>query len=74
MKYVLNVAFRVSLALFLLGGMLLVALQAIGLVAGSGSLVIETARRLGPPTYALASVSGLLGFARSYLEEWKLTD
>lgn len=74
MKRGLDVAFRVSLVLFLVGGALLVAVQAIGLAAGSGSLIAEAARRLGPLTYALASVSGLLGFARGYVEEWTQTD
>ena len=73
MRRALDVAFRISLALFLAGGVLLVAIQAIGIVAGSGSVISEAATRLGPSTYALASICGVLGFVRGYMEGWTST-
>ena len=48
MTRALDIAFRVGLALFLTGGVLLVAVQAAGLAAGSAPLVAAAAERIGP--------------------------
>lgn len=61
-----RVAFVVTLALFLLGGFVLVGAQALELVAGDGDEMLRIAERVGPPTYVLASVCGLLAFVQAY--------
>ena len=71
---VLDGAFRVCLALFLLGGGIVVLLQAAGLVTGSGPLVEGAVEWVGLPTFVLAGVAGLLGFALSYLKGWDTAD
>ena len=70
----LDGAFRVSLALFLLGGAVVVLMQAIGLVAGTGGLVEGAVSWVGTPTYILAGLSGVLGFVLSYLKGWDTSD
>lgn len=70
----LDVLFRVCLALFLLGGLIVVAVQAIALVTGAGSAVESVVDWVGTPTFVLASAAGLLGFTLSYLKGWKTGD
>ncbi|WP_067964263.1 hypothetical protein [Nocardiopsis trehalosi] len=74
MTRALDIAFRVGLALFLTGGVLLVAVQAAGLAAGSAPLVAAAAERIGPVVYALAGATGIVAFVRSYLEGWDSGD
>lgn len=62
-----RVAFVVSLVVFLLGGAVLVVGQAVALVLGDGHLVTVFAERLGPPTFTVATVCGLLAFVHEYL-------
>ena len=71
---VLDAAFRVSLALFLIGGAILVATQAVGLVFGTGTLVEGAVTWIGTPTFVLAGISGLFGFGLSYLKGWDTAD
>jgi hypothetical protein len=74
LTHVLDGAFRVCLALFLLGGAILVLLQLAGLITGAGPLVVGAVDWVGLPTFALAGVAGLLGFALSYLKGWDTAD
>lgn len=74
MTRVLEFCFRVCLALFLLGGFVIVLGQLVGVVAGSQPLVSSAAATIGPPTYALAGVTGLLGFALAYVKGWDTSD
>jgi hypothetical protein len=69
-----DTVFRLSLALFLLGGVLVVAVQAVALVAGAGSVVEDVVVWVGTPTFVLAGVAGLLGFVLSYLKGWDTAD
>ncbi|MQA10700.1 MAG: hypothetical protein GEU98_19530 [Pseudonocardiaceae bacterium] len=71
---VLDVGFRICLALFVLGGLAMVLGQAAGLLTGSGELVEGVVDWLGPPTFVLASVAGLAGFGLAYLKGWDTTD
>lgn len=74
MARLLEHLFRACLLLFVLGGIGIVVTQSVGLVAGSGSLVENVAETLGPPTYALAGIAGLLGFVLAYLKGWDTSD
>ncbi|ADD41326.1 hypothetical protein [Stackebrandtia nassauensis] len=71
---ILDGAFRTSLLLFLLGGAIVVATQAVGLVGGNGPLVEGAVTWVGTPTYVLAGLAGLLGFVLSYLKGWDTSD
>jgi hypothetical protein len=62
----ISIVFRISVAAFLLGGLLVVALQAAGLVVGNGGFVDTITDTLAPWTYGAAGVAGLLAFAMSY--------
>ncbi|RCV49182.1 hypothetical protein [Marinitenerispora sediminis] len=70
MTRALDIAFRIGLGLFLVGGVALVAVQAAGLAAGSAALVTSAAESLGPAVYTAAGVTGIIAFVRSYLERW----
>ena len=74
MTKALDVAFRAGLALFLLGGMAVVAIQAVGLVAGSAGVAISAAETIGPAVYTVAGITGVIAFIRSYVEGWKPGD
>ncbi|HZE40448.1 MAG TPA: hypothetical protein VE172_16730 [Stackebrandtia sp.] len=71
---ILDAAFRGCLALFLLGGAIVVATQAVGLIVGGGGLITGAVTWVGTPTYILAGLSGLLGFGLSYLKGWDTSD
>jgi TRAP-type C4-dicarboxylate transport system permease large subunit len=58
--------FRLSTVAFLLGGLVVVVAQAVGLVLGDGRFVTGIDVALSPTVYACAGVSGLLAFAMSY--------
>ncbi|KMS82836.1 hypothetical protein [Prauserella rugosa] len=66
--------FRVCLALFLIGGVIVVAAQAFGLLVGNGPLVEAAVEWAGTPTFVLAGAAGLLGFILSYLKGWDTSD
>lgn len=74
MTRILDGAFRATLALFLLGGAIVVATQAVGLAVGGGGLVEGAVTWVGTPTFVLAGVCGLLGFVLSYLKGWDTSD
>ena len=74
MQKVLDICFRVALAAFVLGGIVLVATQLVGVVFGNGALVISVAERLGPPTYILASLAGVIAFVLAYLNKWDTSE
>ena len=62
-----RLCFVVSLVVFLLGGFVIVGAQAVQIVLGDGSAVAATSERLGPPTFAVSAVCGLLAFALEYV-------
>ncbi|PSK90473.1 hypothetical protein CLV63_1227 [Murinocardiopsis flavida] len=70
----LDIAFRIGLALFLLGGIVLVAVQVVGLVAGSAPVIVTAAEAVGPAVYTVAGLTGIIAFIRSYLENWSSGD
>lgn len=63
----LRLGFVLTLVLFLIGGSVLVACQAVQLVRGDGTAVISVSDRLGPPTFEVATLCGLFAFALEYL-------
>lgn len=65
----LSAVFRVSVVVFLLGGLAIVLLQTGGLIAGSGSFVTGSEESLAPYAYGAAGVAGLLAFALSYFRD-----
>lgn len=71
---VMDAIFRVCLALFLIGGAILVAVQIFGLLARSESVVDGVVEWVGLPTFVLAGTAGLLGFVLSYLKGWDTAD
>jgi hypothetical protein len=58
--------FTVSVVLLLLGGLVIVAVQVAGLVAGEGEWLTAVSEALEPPTFIAASVAGVLAFLLSY--------
>jgi hypothetical protein len=58
--------FRLSTVAFLLGGLVIVVAQAVGLVLGDGQFVTGVDAALSPTVYGCAGISGLLAFAMSY--------
>lgn len=71
---IMDAVFRVCLALFLLGGLVIVVVQGAGLVVGAGGLVEGVVEWAGIPTFVLASAAGLLGFGLAYLKGWDTAD
>jgi len=63
----LRVAFVLTLVAFLLGGFVLVAAQAVELALGDGTAVAAIAERLGPATFTVATICGLLAFLHEYV-------
>ncbi|WP_234811849.1 hypothetical protein [Mycolicibacterium canariasense] len=62
----MSALFRVSVVVFLVGGAVVVALQAAGLVLGSGDFINAISDNVAPWAYGAAGVAGLLAFAMSY--------
>ncbi|GAB2684687.1 hypothetical protein GCM10027271_53780 [Saccharopolyspora gloriosae] len=62
--------FKVCLVVFLVLGVALVLVQAVGIVIGNAALVSGAVDLLGAPTTIAAGVTGLLGFAMSYVFPW----
>ncbi|MEO7942704.1 MAG: hypothetical protein ABIR34_04805 [Marmoricola sp.] len=60
--------FVLTLILFLIGGFVLVVAQAVEIVAGDGAKVVQLGERLGPPTFIVSTICGLLAFALEYLQ------
>ncbi|MFC4565560.1 hypothetical protein ACFO4E_27195 [Nocardiopsis mangrovi] len=74
MTKALDIAFRIGLGLFLIGGFALVLAQAAALAAGAGPAVVSAAETIGPAVYTAAGVTGIIAFIRSYLEKWESGD
>ncbi|TDD53776.1 hypothetical protein E1286_06465 [Nonomuraea terrae] len=64
-------AFKTGVVVFLVLGVVVVLVQAVGLVAGSPGLVSGAVSALGMAMTVAAGLTGLLGFAMSYLFHWK---
>ena len=64
---VVRFLFVVTLVLFLIGGFVIVAAQAVEIVAGDGTAVTSIGEKLGPPTFVVSAVCGLLAFVMEYL-------
>ena len=59
--------FKTVLVTFLLLGVAVVGVQAVGILTADGPLVEGVVGVLGLPMTVIATVTGLLGFAMSYL-------
>ena len=57
--------FTAAVVLLLLGGLVIVAVQAAGLIAGEGEWLTAVSETLEPPTFIAASVAGVLAFLMS---------
>lgn len=66
---IISAIFRISVVVFLLGGLVIVVLQAAGLVMGDGEFVTGSEEMLAPRAYGSAGVAGLLAFALSYFHK-----
>jgi hypothetical protein len=64
---VVRFLFVVTLVLFLIGGFVVVAAQAVEIVAGDGTAVTSIGEKLGPPTFVVSAICGLLAFVMEYL-------
>ena len=58
--------FTVAVVLLLLGGLVIVAVQAAGLIVGQGDWLTAVSETVEPPTFIAASIAGILAFALSY--------
>lgn len=58
--------FTVATVLLLVGGLVIVGIQAVALVVGRGDWMTAVSESLEPPTFIAASVAGILAFALSY--------
>ncbi|MBA2806052.1 MULTISPECIES: hypothetical protein [Streptomyces] len=58
--------FRLSILVFLAGGVAVVAGQALGIVLGDAQWVADVEADAGPATCIAASISGILSFVLSY--------
>ncbi|MCI2420208.1 hypothetical protein MOQ72_22445 [Saccharopolyspora sp. K220] len=65
--------FKCGLAILLLLGIIVVGAQAIGVLTGNAALVSGVVDGLGKAMTIAAGVTGLLGFAMSYLFKWQQT-
>ena len=62
----LEILFRLSVVVFLVGGVVIVAGQAVAIAAGNASWVEQVATAAEPPTCIAASICGILSFVLSY--------
>lgn len=63
--------FKVGLATFLLLGVALVVLQAVGLIIADPGLVSGASSYAGKAMTIIAAVTGILGFVMSYVFPWQ---
>ncbi|MEW1956920.1 hypothetical protein [Kineococcus sp. NPDC059986] len=66
---VIRFLFTLATVALVLGGIVLVAAQALALVLGRGAWLEAVPEVVGPPTLVSASVAGLLAFVLSYRRE-----
>ncbi|AEY93996.1 hypothetical protein SHJG_8731 [Streptomyces hygroscopicus subsp. jinggangensis 5008] len=59
--------FRLSVVVFLIGGLVIVTGQAIGIVSGKAQWVVDVETGAQPSVCLAASICGILSFALSYL-------
>ncbi|MGW7687458.1 hypothetical protein ACWGMA_00975 [Streptomyces asiaticus] len=64
--HLIKILFRLGVLGFLLGGLCIVAGQALGLALGDAAWVNEVATTAGPPTFITAGITGLLAYVLSY--------
>jgi hypothetical protein len=62
--------FKVGLVAFLVLGIIVVVSQAVGIAGGDAALVSGAVDGLGKAMTISAGLTGLLGFAMSYLFKW----
>ncbi|RXT03926.1 hypothetical protein [Ammoniphilus sp. CFH 90114] len=67
MAKTLVLLFRISLVSMLLSGSMLVMNQLLGILLGNGDWVILSSDLFAKPTFILSAITGLIGFALSYL-------
>lgn len=65
-RTVTSTVFRITVAAFLIGGAVVVGLQAVGIVMGNGAFIDAVSDHVAPWVYGAAGVAGLLAFALSY--------
>lgn len=63
---VVQILFYLFLAVFLLGGVGIVATQSVGVLAHNGSIVLSVKQWLAPMTYGCASLCALCAFVLNY--------
>ncbi|MEU7836969.1 MULTISPECIES: hypothetical protein [unclassified Nonomuraea] len=71
LKRVTMALFKIGLVVFLVLGVVVVLIQAVGLVAGTPGLVSGAVSSLGLAMTVAAGATGLFGFVMSYLFHWK---
>jgi hypothetical protein len=68
-RTVVSTLFRLSTVVFLVGGLVIVLCQAVGLILGRGEFVTQTFASMSPYVFGSAGVAGLLAFVMSYLDD-----
>ncbi|MBV6760387.1 hypothetical protein [Rhodococcus opacus] len=66
----LMLLFKIGFVVFMLSGIVLVLIQAAGLLLGNAELTINTIPGLAETMTISAGLTGLLAFAMSYVFDW----
>ena len=70
----LNILFVCGVLGFMLLGTIIVAVQFYSVLAANGALAISIAKLLGKPAFAIATITGLIGFIQGYINGWEMGD
>ena len=74
LKKLLNVLFVCGILSFMILGTIIVAVQAYSITTANGALAISIAKSLNKPAFTIATLTGLIGFVKGYVNGWEMGD
>lgn len=74
LKKCMDISFLITMLLYVLLGVVIVAIQAVSLFCQDGALCLWAKETLLTPACVLCGCTSLISFGMSYLYKWKTTD
>jgi hydrogenase/urease accessory protein HupE len=74
LRKLLNVLFVCGVLSFMILGTIIVAIQFYSIIVANGVLAVGIAKTLGKPAFAIATITGLIGFIQGYVNGWEMGD
>lgn len=74
MKTILDYTFVIGIAILVIGGLVIVAVQLFSILTSNGQLSVFAMENVAPPVFVIAALTGLVSFFKGYVEKWDSND